>query len=86
MGATRVAHSVAGLEALVTFLRDASGAGGEIACIVETPNGLLVIALLEAGLPVYPVNPGTVDRKRAPSGARPMPLTPTSSRGQDAAI
>ena len=70
VGATRVAHSVAGLEALVTFLRDASGAGGEIACIVETPNGLLVSALLEAELPVYPVNPGTVERKRAPSGAK----------------
>ena len=70
VGATRVAHSVAGLEAVVTFLRDASGAGGEIACIVETTNGLLVSALLEAELPVYPVNPGAIDRKRAPSGAK----------------
>jgi transposase len=70
VGATRVAHSVEGLDTLVAFLREASAAGDEIACIIETPNGLLVSALLDAGLAVYPVNPGTVDRKRAPSGAK----------------
>ncbi len=68
--ATRVAHSVAGLDALVAFLRETTSAGDDIACIVETTNGLLVSALLDAGLAVYPVNPGTVDRKRAPSGAK----------------
>src|ERR1019366_8849194 len=62
-----------GLERLVAFLQ---GVGGEeadleqLACIVETSHGLLIGALLEAGLPVYPVNPDTVDRHRKPSGAK----------------
>ena len=55
VGATRVAHSVAGLDALVAFLRDASGDGDEIACIVETTNGLLVSALLDAKRAGHPV-------------------------------
>lgn len=62
-----------GLERLVAFLQ---GVGGEeadleqLACIVETSHGPLIGALLEAGLPVYPVNPDTVDRQRQPSGAK----------------
>ena len=42
----------------------------EMACIIETTHGLLIAALLEAGLPVYPVNPKTVDRHRKPAGAK----------------
>jgi transposase len=37
---------------------------------VETNHGLLISALLEAGFPVYPLNPKTVDRRRKPSGAK----------------
>jgi transposase len=70
-GALRVAHSAAGLEALVTFLRGYSAADPEqIACIVETTHGLLLSALLEAGFPVYPVNPKTLEHWRKPSGAK----------------
>ena len=36
----------------------------QIACILETNHGLLITALLEAGLALYPVNPKTIDRKR----------------------
>ena len=42
----------------------------ELACVIETRHGLLIGALLEAGLAVYPVNPRTVDRLRKPSGAK----------------
>jgi hypothetical protein len=42
----------------------------EMACIVETSPGLLMAFLLEAGWPVSPVNPRTVDRRRAPSGVK----------------
>ena len=42
----------------------------ELACIIETNHGLLIAALLEAGFPVYPVNPKTVDRHRKPAGAK----------------
>jgi transposase len=38
--------------------------------IIETTHGLLIAFLLEAGWPVYPVNPRTVDRRRSASGAK----------------
>ncbi len=41
-----------------------------MACILETNQGLLITALLEAGVPVYPVNPKTVDRRRNAAGAK----------------
>src|SRR5689334_5788523 len=69
LGATRVAHDVAGLEALVAFVRAAAGTEA-VACFVETTNGLLVSTLLEAGLAVYPITPGTIDRKRGPARAK----------------
>jgi transposase len=42
----------------------------QLACLVETTHGLLITALLEAGLCVCPVNPKTVDRLRPPSGVK----------------
>ena len=42
----------------------------QMACIIETSHGLLIAHLLETGWPVYPVNPRTVDRRRAASGAK----------------
>jgi hypothetical protein len=55
----RVPHSAEGLRQLTAFLLDvatrASAAGSapdleQIACVVETNHGLLITALLEAGL------------------------------------
>jgi transposase len=69
----RVAHTAAGLADLTTFLKgigDVAAHPEHLACIIETSHGLLISALLEAGLPVYPVNPKTVDRHRKPSGAK----------------
>ena len=69
----RVAHSAEGLAQLVTFLQQTLAAAPtlhELACILETPHGLLMTALLDAGLAVYPVNPKTVERRRKPSGAK----------------
>jgi transposase len=69
----RVAHTAAGLNQLTAFLKglgDVATHPEHLACIVETTHGLLISALLEAGLPVYPVNPKTVDRHRKPSGAK----------------
>jgi transposase len=70
VGMTRVAHTAAGVAELCAFLRVQSGPEAELACIVETNNGLLIAALLDAGLAVYPVNPATVDRHRKPAGAK----------------
>lgn len=72
VGALRVDHSPQGLSKLNTFLQQIIGSESkeQMACIIETTHGLLIAHLLEAGWPVYPVNPRTVDRRRAASGAK----------------
>ncbi len=69
VGSLRVEHTPEGLAKLVGFLRDLAPLE-QIACIIETKHGLLITALLEAGLALYPVNPKTIDRKRSVSGAK----------------
>jgi transposase len=73
IGAKRIAHTVAGLGELVAFLRavgDVAEHPDHLACILETNKGLLITALLEAGFPIYPVNPKTLQGWRKPSGAK----------------
>jgi transposase len=72
VGSIRVDHTPQGLAKLNTFLEQIIGSmpKEQMACIVETTHGLLIAHLLEAGWPVYPVNPRTVDRRRAASGAK----------------
>jgi Transposase len=65
----QVAHTVEGLAQLTTLLLDIVGTPErqeELAGIIATSHGLLIAALLEAGFPVYPVNPKTGDRHRNP--------------------
>jgi transposase len=69
-GSLRVAHSVSGLSQLNSFLKEMTPDPALLACIIETSQGLLIAALLEAGWAVYPVNPKTVDRKRGAAGAK----------------
>src|SRR6266516_2626714 len=70
--ALRVPHTPTGLTQLTTALEQICGpdARDQLACIVETSHGLLIASLLEAGFPVYPVNPKTVDRRRNAAGAK----------------
>ncbi len=73
VAATRVPHTSDGIAALVAFLHgigDVDTQPAHLACVVETNRGLLIAALLDAGVPVYPANPTTVDRQRKPSGAK----------------
>jgi transposase len=72
VGSLRIDHSPQGLAKLNTFLQQIIGTEPkeQMACIIETTHGLLIAHLLEAGWPVYPVNPRTVDRRRSPSGAK----------------
>jgi transposase len=71
VGSIRVPHTPEGLSQLDASLEAISGPDHEhMACIVETKHGLLIAHLLEQGWPVYPVNPRTVERRRAPSGAK----------------
>ncbi len=68
--ALRVMHTKEGLAELTSFLLARAKTPDQMACIVETNQGLLIAALLEAGFTVYPVNPKTVDRRRSASGAK----------------
>jgi transposase len=72
VGSIRVPHSPEGLSQLDAYLERIAGPScqEQVACIVETKHGLLIAHLLEQGWPVYPVNPRTVERRRAPSGAK----------------
>lgn len=56
----RVAHIAEGLTELLTVLGEI-GPRDQIACIIETNQGLLISTLLEAGYTLYPVNPKTID-------------------------
>ncbi len=71
-GLIRVDHNPQGFAKLDLFLMQIIGSASkeQMACIIETTHGLLIVHLLEAGWPVYPVNPRTVDRRRSASGAK----------------
>ncbi len=72
VGSLRIDHSPQGMSKLTTFLEQiiSTAPKEQMACIIETTHGLLIAHLLEAGWPVYPVNPRTVDRRRSASGAK----------------
>ncbi len=70
VGARRFAHSHDGLNELKQFLLSIAASPEHLACIVETNHGLLITFLLEAGLPVYPVNPKTANQLRKVAGAK----------------
>ncbi len=72
VGSLRIDHNPQGFATLNTFLEQIIGSEPkeQMACIIETTHGLLITHLLEAGWPVYPVNPRTVDRRRSASGAK----------------
>lgn len=55
---------------LKRFLLDIAKTPDQLACIVETSQGLLIAALFEAGFTVYPVNPKTVDGRRKAAGVK----------------
>jgi transposase len=70
VGSRRFAHSHEGLHDLQAFLLGIVPSPEELACIVETNHGLLITFLLEAGLPVYPVNPKLANQLRKVAGAK----------------
>ena len=72
VGVRRFAHSHAGLHELTAFLLSIAAAPEELACVVETNHGLLITFLLEAGIPVYPVNPKMANQLRKVAGARQL--------------
>lgn len=69
-----IPHNRKGMELLKEKLLGTDPNQENFACLVETKNGLLVQFLLEAGFPVYPLNPKVVDYRRKPSGAKSDPI------------
>jgi transposase len=70
VGVRRFAHSHEGLHELKAFLLGIAASPENLDCIVETNHGLLITFLLEAGIPVYPVNPKTANQLRKAAGAK----------------
>jgi transposase len=70
VGVRRFAHTHAGLNELQAFLLGIAASPEQLACIVETTHGLLIAFLLEAGFPVYPVNPKMANQLRKVAGAK----------------
>ncbi|GLV58638.1 IS110 family transposase [Dictyobacter sp. S3.2.2.5] len=66
----RFAHSHEGLNDLKHFLLGITTNPEQLACIIETNHGLLITFLLEAGIPVYPVNPKMANQLRKTAGAK----------------
>ena len=84
----RVTHTPEGLAQLVTFLQGTVGSAPtsqELACLIETTRGLLITALLDAGLVVYPVNPRRWTGGASRRARRRMRLTPIYSPRSGAA-
>jgi transposase len=69
-GARRFSHSHEGLNELKQFLLSFTSRPEELVCVLETTHGLLITFLLEAGIPVYPVNPKTINGLRKVAGAK----------------
>ncbi len=70
VGVRRFAHTHQGLNDLKQFVLSIATEPEQLACIVETNHGLLIAFLLEAGIPVYPVNPKTANQLRKAAGAK----------------
>jgi transposase len=68
--AQRFTHSLEGLNKLKAWLLQTAKDPEQLACIVETNHGLLITFLLEAGIPVYPVNPKMANHLRKVAGAK----------------
>lgn len=74
VGKERFAHNYQGLQHLKHFLLSIASDPEQLACIVETSHGLLISFLLEAGIPVYPVNPKVASNLRKVAGAKTDPI------------
>ncbi len=63
----RIAHSPAGVSALIERALRLEPDPGEVRVVLETRHGLLVGALVDAGFSVVPVNPDVVARRCGPA-------------------
>src|SRR6266536_475610 len=66
----RFANCHQGLNSMTEFLLSIAPSPEHLACIVENNHGLLITFLLEADIPVYPVNPKSANQLRKTAGAK----------------
>lgn len=59
-----------GLNELKRFLLTTATDPSLLVCVVETTHGMLISFLLDAGIPVYPVNPQMTQKLRKTAGAK----------------
>lgn len=62
--AFKIDHTPEGIESLFLKVKEHAQNPAEVLFALETPNGLLAGAILEAGFTLYPINPKAVDRYR----------------------
>lgn len=60
----RIGHDLAGVERLVGLIGEHESDPSRVLVAIETAQGLLVGALIEAGYRLYPINPKSVERYR----------------------
>lgn len=60
----RIDTGAAGFNTLLTLIAEHEGSAEDTPVAIETDKNLLVVALVEAGFTVYPVNPRAVARYR----------------------
>lgn len=60
----KITHSRAGMEKLISRVAKCCADGESVLVAVESHQGLLIYALLEAGYTLYPINPKAMDRYR----------------------
>lgn len=63
----RVEHEAEAVSRLVARIRDLEPESDQVRVVIETRHGLLVEAMLDAGLVVVPVNPELIARRRGPA-------------------
>ena len=64
VGQKSFGHSSEGLRGMIEWIREHEPEPSRTRVAIETPQGLVVDALLEAGIPVYSINPKQLDRFR----------------------
>jgi transposase len=60
----RIGTRATGFSALLRVIAEYGGSAKDTPVAIETDKNLLVVALVEAGFTVYPINPRTVARYR----------------------
>lgn len=68
VGRARIGTGAKGFTELLSLIAEHGGTAADTPVAIETDKNLLVVALADAGLTVYPINPRAVARYRERDG------------------